>query len=176
MDVTTSRHPSFEDLLSYCTYSANPVGRLVLHLFGYRDESLMKLSDAICSALQLTNFWQDIGVDYSRNRIYLPREDMEKFGVSEDDLANGRVTAEFRNLLDQEITRTQALFIKGRPLIDQVNGRLKLELRATYLGGMAILSKIRKHDFDIYKSRPTITRSDKSKILFQTLFWRQSSI
>ena len=170
MDVTTPRHGAFDDLLAYCRYSAMPVGRLVLHLFGYRDAERQRFSDAICTALQLANFWQDIAVDFSRGRIYLPTEDMERFGVTEDDLADGRITDGFRNLLDLEIGRTEAIFKQGYPLLSRVRGRLKLELRLTYLGGMEILRQIRRNGYDVFRNRPQITARDGLRLLFRT-FW-----
>ena len=160
MDVTTRRHNTFEDLLDYCRYSANPVGRLILHLFGYADETRARQSDAICSALQLANFWQDIAIDFQRGRIYLPREDMHRFGVTEDDLAAGRITDGFCDLLDMEISRTAERFNQGRPLVSSVSGRLKLELRLTWLGGMEILRKIPKAGYDIFQRRPSIKTRD----------------
>lgn len=169
MDVTTPRHETFEDLLSYCRYSANPVGRLILHLFGYRDERRCLLSDAICSALQLTNFWQDVSVDFSRGRIYIPQDDMKRFAVTEEDLAKKRVTPGFCRLLDLEIARTEALFNRGRCLSETVTGRLRLELRAICLGGLRILDKIRHNDFDVFDRRPRITAWDRARLLLLAL-------
>lgn len=172
-DVTTSRHRTFEDLRAYCRCSAVPVGRLVLHLFGYRDENRFRLSDAICTALQLANFWQDIAVDFSRGRIYLPQEDMERFGVTEADLAERRVSASFRALLDCQIDRTTALFREGRSLPDTVAGRLRLELKLTWLGGMEILRKIPEAGHDVFRHRPRITGADTVRLLCRALFaWR----
>ena len=131
LDVTTPRLETFADLLSYCRYSANPVGRLILHLFKYPEHNLGEMSDAICTALQLTNFWQDIAIDFSRDRIYLPEEEMSRFGVGEDDLAEGRVTEGFRALMTSLVDRTRELFDTGSCLPDQVSGRLKYELRLT---------------------------------------------
>ncbi len=168
-DVTTSRHRTFDDLLAYCRRSAVPVGRLVLHLFGYRDADRCRLSDAICTALQLANFWQDIAVDYSRDRIYLPQEDMERFGVTEADLAARRVSASFRSLLDCQIDRTAALFREGRSLPDRVVGRLRLELKLTWLGGMEILRKIPAAGHDVFRHRPRITATDTIRLLYRAL-------
>ena len=115
MDVTTQRHQTYRDLLAYCTFSANPVGRLILHLFGYRGERYARHSDAICSALQLANFWQDIAIDFSCGRIYLPQEDLKRFGVGISDLRDQRVTPQFCELLDHLINRTRDLFLEGYP-------------------------------------------------------------
>ena len=164
-DVTTPRHATFDDLRAYCRYSAVPVGRLVLHLFGYRDTERFTYSDAICSALQLANFWQDIAVDFSRGRIYLPQEDMARFGVTEAHLAGGQVTEGFRDLLNMEIDRTETIFRQGRPLLDCVGGRLKLELHLTYLGGTEILRKIRRNGYDVFRRRPRLTGWDGVRLM-----------
>ena len=169
-DVTTPRHRTFSDLLAYCRYSAVPVGRLVLHLFGYRDADRCRLSDAICTALQLANFWQDISVDFCRGRIYLPQEDMERFGVTEADLAERRVSDSFRSLLDCQIDRTAALFREGRSLPDRVAGRLRIELKLTWLGGMEILRKIPAAGHDVFRHRPRITAADTLRLLCRALF------
>ena len=173
-DVTTSRHQTFDDLLRYCTCSANPVGRLVLHLFDHREERLFLQSDALCSALQLANFWQDVAIDFSRGRIYLPQREMQHFGVSEADLAAGRTTPAFCSLLHSLIERTRVLFEQGRPLLDAVQGRLRLELRLTYLGGLDILSKIEKNNGDIFQHRPTVGKRDLPRLLFKTFFFSLS--
>lgn len=173
-DVTTQRHQTFDDLLHYCTCSANPVGRLVLHLFDHREERLFQQSDALCSALQLTNFWQDIAIDFARGRIYLPQSEMQYFGVSEADMTAGRTTPAFCSLLHSLIERTRVLFHHGRPLLDAVRGRLRLELRLTYLGGLEILSKIEKNNGDIFQHRPTVGKRDLPRLLFKTLFFSLS--
>jgi squalene synthase HpnC len=176
-DVTTPRHGSFGDLLAYCRCSAVPVGRLVLHLFGYRDAERCRLSDAICTALQLANFWQDISVDFGRGRIYLPQEEMERFGVSEADLAQHRVSAGFRDLLGFQIDRTAGLFREGRALPDRVSGRLRLELKLTWLGGMEVLRKIPAAGYDVFQNRPRITASDTVRLLLRALFgWRSAAV
>ncbi len=172
MDVTTHRHQTYRDLLTYCTFSANPVGRLILHLFGYRGERYARHSDAICSALQLANFWQDIAIDFSRGRIYLPQEDLKRFGVGISDLGEQRVTPQFCKLMDYLINRTRDLFLQGSPLLDMVSGRLRFELRLTYLGGMHILKKIRDNNCDIFHRRPTVTKRDLPALLFKTLFFK----
>ena len=174
MDVTTDRHQTYDDLLAYCTFSANPVGRLILHLFGYRGEHYARHSDAICSALQLANFWQDIAIDFSRGRMYLPQEDLKSFGVGISDLRDQRVTPQFCELLDHLIGRTRNLFLEGYPLLDMVSGRLRFELRLTYLGGMHILKKIRDNDCDVFRRRPTVTKRDLPVLLLKTLFFRGS--
>lgn len=159
-DCRQSRYDSWDELLDYCRRSANPVGRLVLHLFGYRDEQRSRCSDAICSALQLTNFWQDIAVDRSKDRIYLPAEARRRHGVSEDDIRSGRVHEGFKELMREMVERTRRLFDEGKPLTHSVSGRLALELRCVWLGGNRILDKIGESGFDVFNERPTLTRSE----------------
>lgn len=169
MDVTHNRHQTLPDLLNYCIYSANPIGRLILHLFGYRQEHLARLSDAICSGLQLANFWQDIGIDHTRNRIYLPLEEMANFGVTEDILAGQTTTPELRKLLAHLCQLTRDLFQQGKPLLNQVHGRLKYELRLTWLGGTTILNKLEAGNFDIFRHRPKIGKRDLPLLLMKTV-------
>ena len=171
MDVAIHRHQTHGDLLAYCAFSANPVGRLILHLFGYRGERYAQHSDALCSALQLVNFWQDIAIDFSRGRIYIPQDDLDRFGIAIADLREQRVTPQFRALMDALITRTYTLFQAGYPLLNAVHGRLRYELRLTYLGGMHILDKIRRNGYDIFRRRPTITKRDLFALAFKTLFF-----
>ena len=168
-DVTTSRHQTFTDLLNYCRYSANPVGRLVLHLFGYQDPGYGIKSDAICTALQLTNFWQDIAIDFSRDRIYLPVQEMVSFGVSEEHLTRELVTSEFRDLMISLINRTRDLYLTGSDLPNLVKGRLKYELRLTWLGGNGILDRIVKADYDIFRCRPKLRKWDMLSFLLKSL-------
>jgi squalene synthase HpnC len=159
-DCRLSRYESWEELLDYCRRSANPVGRLVLHLFGYRDEKRCGWSDAICSALQLTNFWQDVGVDWNKDRIYLPAEARRGHGVSEDDIGSGRVHDGFKELMGEMVDRTRRMFDEGKPLLESVGGRLSLELRCVWLGGNRILNKIEASGFDIFEDRPTLSRAE----------------
>jgi len=166
-DVVVNRHPDFPSLLAYCKCSANPVGRLVLELFGYHDPGLFELSDHICTALQLTNFWQDVAIDFSRDRIYLPLEDMARFNYTLDDLRVGRADRRWQELLTFEITRTRALFERGRGLPEEVQPRLRTQLRLTWLGGTEILSKIQAVSYDIFRRRPSLGRWD-----FLRLYWR----
>jgi squalene synthase HpnC len=174
MDVTTKRHGRFEDLLTYCRYSANPVGRLVLLLFGYRDPEFHTLSDSICTALQLANFWQDVAVDYQKDRIYLPQEDMSKFGCREEDLKDGRHNEAFRNLMRHEIARTRDLFHHGRPLCDQVGRELRFELHLIWNGGMTILDRIESVDYNVFIHRPTLRLTDKITMVTKAAIARYS--
>jgi len=166
-DVVVNRHPDFASLLAYCTCSANPVGRLVLELFGYHDPHLFKLSDSICTALQLTNFWQDVAIDFSRDRIYLPQEDMARFHYTLDDLRAGCSDARWQELLAFEIARTRELFELGRGLPEEVHPRLRTQLRLTWLGGTEILSKIEAVSYDVFRRRPSLSKWD-----FLRLYWR----
>lgn len=173
MDVLRNRHETFEDLLFYCRHSANPVGQLVLYLFGYRDRELHALSDAICTALQLTNFWQDVDVDRAKDRVYLPQADMARFGYSEEDLFSRRYTGAFVRLLRLEAERTWALFEQGRPLLRRVGRDLRFEMRLTWLGGTRILRGIEGCGFDVFSHRPTLNLWDKLSILAQAALGRR---
>jgi phytoene synthase len=166
-DVAVNRHPNFASLLAYCTCSANPVGRLVLELFGHREARLFELSDNICTALQLTNFWQDVAVDIARDRVYLPQEDMARFGYTLEDVRAGRADARWQELLALEIARTRELFERGRPLPEEVRPELRVQLRLTWLGGMAILAKIEGASYDVFRGRPALGKWD-----FLGLYWR----
>jgi phytoene/squalene synthetase len=148
--------------LNYCHYSANPVGRLILTLFGYKDEELYRLSDAVCTGLQLANHWQDVAIDLKKNRIYLPQEDMKKFGVSEESLVEA--TSGFRQLMAFEVERARELFAAGRPLPGKVQGRLRYELRFTWHGGVRILDKIEEACCDVFAHRPVLTKPDWIRI------------
>ena len=173
MDVTQNRHETFEDLLFYCRHSANPVGQLVLYLFGYRDPELHALSDSICTALQLTNFWQDVDVDRAKDRVYLPRVDMARFGYSEQDLFSRTYNGAFVRLLGLEVERTWALFEQGRPLLGRVGRDLRFEMRLTWLGGTRILRRIEGCHFDVFRRRPKLNLWDKVSILAHSaLRWR----
>ncbi len=168
IDVKRSRHPDFEALLDYSRCSANPIGRLMLLLFGYRDETWHRMSDEICTALQLTNFWQDILIDLEKDRLYLPQGEMARFGYSEDDLRAHRYNDAFVAMMTSLAERTQAMFDRGKPLCRAVPGRLGVELRLVWLGGTSILEALRRQKFDIFSRRPTISTSQKVKLLFNS--------
>ena len=160
LDVHTNRHRNLSSLLAYCSCSANPVGRLVLELFGHRNVELVALSDEICTALQLTNFWQDIAIDLERDRVYLPLEDLARFEYSVDDLRAARVDERWRRLLAFELNRTREMFARGRSLAEAVTPGLRLQLRITWLGGMRILDKIEEAEYDVFRRRPSLGRMD----------------
>jgi hydroxysqualene synthase len=171
-DVVKRRYADFTEVLDYCRRSANPVGRLILRLFDYRDERLDQLSDNICTALQLANFWQDVAVDLEKDRVYLPLGDLAEFGVTLDDLLARRCTDAYRRLLKFQVARTRDLFMQGKTLPAQVRGRLALELRLTWHGGMRILELIERQAYDTLSARPKLSSTDKALLLARTLFNR----
>lgn len=166
IDQTTARYATYADLLRYCEYSATPVGRLVLGIYGVHDEEAARLSDATCTALQLANFWQDVRRDFAMGRIYLPQEDMVRFGITEADLAADRGSEAFRRLVEFEVGRTRALFAEGLPLVDRVSGHLRVDLALFSRGGLAILDKIESQGYDTVVRRPSLSRADKGRIFF----------
>jgi phytoene synthase len=161
---------TFEDVLVYCRSSANPVGRTVLALFGYRDEERQARSDDICTALQLTNFWQDVAGDHARGRVYVPQEDLERFRGSREAIEAGRVTPAFRSLLAFEVERTRGLFACGLPLARMVEGRLAREVRLFARGGVAILDRIEASGYDVFARRPTLSRADLARLVLGGLW------
>ncbi len=169
MDVTTSRFATFDDLLGYCTHSANPVGRIVLHLFNNATQRTMMLSDDICTALQLTNFWQDIRGDWQRGRLYLPLEDCKRFDYHEQRLATGQVDEAFQQLMKFQVDRTRQLFDRGRALCGEVTNALRFELKLVWQGGTTILDKIESSEYDVLSHRPVLSRSDKLLMLTRAL-------
>jgi squalene synthase HpnC len=168
-DVTMKRYETYEDVLAYCKNSANPVGRLVLMLFNYRSETMMQLSDNICTALQLTNFWQDVSVDLQKDRVYLPMEDLAEFGYSEQELFDFKFDNRFRNLMAFEVRRTAELFVEGKSLLSMVGKDLSLELKLIWNGGTSILQKIHDQEYDVLKTRPSLSFVDKVGLLFRSL-------
>ncbi len=160
-DQTITRFPTFADLLAYCRYSANPVGHLVLYLGGYRDAERQRLSDFTCTALQLANFWQDVNIDWQKGRIYIPLEDLQRFGVTEKDLAERHFTPQVRDLIRFEVQRAREWFTNGLPLIGQVSPDLALDLELFSRGGQEILNAIEHQDFNVLRSRPAISKPRK---------------
>jgi phytoene synthase len=173
-DITTHRYHTWQEVLDYCRRSANPVGRLVLRIAGYRHEGLDQASDSLCTALQLTNFWQDLGRDWRRGRLYLPAEDWQPCGARETDLESGRLTEAWRRSLVRVTARTRELFMRGRHVCDGVRGRLGLELRLTWLGGMRILDRVQAAGFDVLAHRPTLSSSDVPALAWGAITWRSS--
>ena len=159
-DVVQTRYASFDELLDYCSRSANPVGRIMLALSNQYSPDMLEQSDAICSALQLINFWQDVAIDSKKSRIYIPQEDLAKFNVSEQSIAEGKADHRWRALMQFQVTRARSLMIKGAPLASQVGGRLGWELRFIVHGGLRILEKIEAVNYDIFNRRPTLKKTD----------------
>jgi squalene synthase HpnC len=160
-DQTVTRFETFNNVLAYCRYSANPVGHLVLYLCGYSDAERQQLSDYTCTALQLANFWQDVFVDYGKGRIYLPLEDLRRFGVTGEDIAQRRATPQFLALMKFEVERAREWFARGLPLVKMVNRELAVDLELFSRGGEEILNAIERQGFDVLRARPAISKSRK---------------
>ncbi len=168
-DQTVTRYASMSEVLGYCHYSANPVGRLVLYACGEVSEEKFKWSDATCSALQLANFWQDVRVDFAKGRVYLPQDDMQRFGVSDETIAAGVATPGFRALLRFEVDCARSLFEQGLPLIGKVNRALALDLDLFSRGGLEILRAIERRDYDVLSARPAISKRTKLALALRAL-------
>lgn len=176
-DVAKKRYATYAELLDYSRRSANPIGRLVLHCFEAIEDPASARpprysrpqSDAICSALQFINFWQDVAVDWKKGRVYIPQEDMDRFGVTEDHLARGAADDAWSALMGFECRRSRALLLSGWPLAESLPGRLGLEIRATVHGGCTIVDKIEAAGGDVFRHRPVIRRLDWMKILIRAL-------
>jgi phytoene synthase len=171
-DVGKDRYCDFAELMDYCTRSANPVGRLLLHLFGQTTAENLVRSDAICAALQLINHWQDVGIDAAKGlngRIYLPQEDMAQFGVSNTDVLRRVLSADFSQLLRFQVDRARTLMLSGAPLGWDLPGRIGLEIRAIVAGGLRILDKIEAVDYDVFNRRPTLQIPDWPLIIWRSL-------
>ncbi|MDO8520434.1 MAG: squalene synthase HpnC [Deltaproteobacteria bacterium] len=166
-DVTVSRYQTFEDLLHYCRHSADPVGRIVLHIMGYPAPKFLEYSDHICTALQLTNFWQDVSRDLEKGRVYIPARDLSRFNYSIEELKRKEYNSNFKRLITFEVERTREMFLKGKPLCAKMPGRFGLELRLTWITGCSILDKIQEMKGDVLHHRPALKKRD-----FFFLFWR----
>lgn len=160
-DQTITRFETLQDLLGYCRYSANPVGHLVLYLCGYGDTERQQLSDYTCTALQLANFWQDVHVDFLKGRIYLPLEDLKRFGVTENDIAERRTTAGFLDLMRFEVERARQWFQRGLPLTKMVGRELAIDVELFSRGGQEILNAIERQGFEVLQKRPVISKRRK---------------
>lgn len=170
-DVEKTRYATWDELFDYCRRSANPVGRLVLRLAGVRRNDADLWSDAVCTALQLTNFWQDLAIDWKRGRLYVPAEVWNAAGAAPDDLDRGTMTSAWQRALGECALVTAARFREGRPVCDVLSGRLRYELRATWLGGTRILQKVTDSQFDVFRHRPTLGASDAIVIAWKALTW-----
>jgi squalene synthase HpnC len=160
-DQSVTRFETFADVLAYCRYSANPVGHLVLYLCGYRDAERQQLSDYTCAALQLANFWQDVSVDHAKGRVYLPLEDLRRYAVTEEDLAQNRNTPAFCEMMKFEVERARQWFDRGLPLVKTVNKELAVDLELFSRGGLEILDAIERQGFAVLGRRPVISRTRK---------------
>ena len=171
-DQRVTRYETFDDLLGYCRYSANPVGHLVLYLCGYRDAERQQLSDRTCTALQLANFWQDVSADFAKGRIYLPLEDLRRFGVSEAAIRDEENSAAFRELMKFEVARAREWFAQGLPLIAQVNRQLAVDLDLFSRGGQEILNAIERQEYAVLGRRPASSRSRKLALIARAALGR----
>ena len=169
MDQTSSRYATYEDLEDYCQHSANPVGHLVLYVGGYRDQERQELSDYTCTALQLANFWQDVSRDYAMGRIYIPAEDLERFGCGEEQLDRGISTDAFRELMHFEVDRARELFRRGLELVDTLDGRIKLDVALFNLGGLKVLDAIEHQGYDVLRRRPKVSKATKIWLMLGTM-------
>jgi squalene synthase HpnC len=163
-DQTVTRFDCMEQLLTYCSYSANPVGRLILYACGEQSEERFLLSDRICAGLQLANSWQDVSQDIAKGRVYLPQKDMQRFGVSDETIASGIATPGFRALMRFEVEYARSLFKQGRPLIGMVSRNLALDLDLISHGGLEILRCIERQDYDVLSARPVVTKRAKMRL------------
>src|SRR5712692_2728374 len=170
-DQTMTRYPTYAQLLDYCVYSANPVGRLVLCLCGYRDSERCRLSDATCTALQLANFWQDVTRDLEKGRVYIPLDVMAAHGYRLEDLDQRRFNKNFRELMRELVNRAHMLFLQGLPLVDSVNRRLAVDLDLFSRGGLSLLEKIRAQDYNVLERRPALGKKDRLALLTRAI-WR----
>jgi hydroxysqualene synthase len=170
-DITTHRYETWTRVLDYCRRSANPVGRLVLRIAGYEDARLDRSSDALCTALQLTNFWQDLDRDWQKGRLYVPLDDLEAVQARLQDLDDRRMTEPWRRALARAAARTRLSFEAGRDVCDGVRGRLRHELRFTWLGGMRILDRLERIDYNVFMCRPVLGAGDLPALVARALMW-----
>lgn len=168
-DIAVTRYQDYASLLDYCTRSANPVGRLMLHLFHAASPQNLEQSDAICTGLQLVNFWQDVRLDWHKHRVYLPQEDLRRHGVSDEDLAAARLTPAWRELMAFQVERTRALLHFGAPLARRLPGRIGLELRMVVQGGLRVLERIEAGGYDVFMNRPELGAKDWAIMLWRSI-------
>lgn len=168
-DVVKTRYANFDELADYCRRSANPVGRLLLRLYQADSPDNLRMSDQICTSLQLINFWQDVAIDWQKQRVYLPQADLERFGVSEATLAAGEVTHNFSALMDFEIQRARTMMLHGAPLARRLPGRMGWELRLVVQGGLAVLEKIEANAYDVFNHRPILGKTDWLRLTWRAL-------
>ena len=176
LDLNRKRWETWDDLRYYTRHSADPVGQIVLDLFGYRDSDFFALSDKICTALQLTNHWQDIREDWERGRVYIPQEDLRRYGVSETEIEQRSTANRFRELMTFEVKRARSLFIEGFPLLEKVNAGLRFQLSLYWYGGMAALSAIERINYDVLNRSARLRTRDRMIVAIKTIMrWLQIS-
>lgn len=164
-DITKKRYDNFAELLNYCSNSANPVGRIILELHGIYDNEANKYSDAVCTALQLTNFYQDVSIDIQKDRIYIPQNEMQNYDVDENVFLLSNINRNFKSIMLFQVERTEKLFDDGKKLLPKLSWRLRRQIAWTIKGGEAILSKIKNADYDVLNNRPTLSKKDFIKLL-----------
>jgi squalene synthase HpnC len=167
-DVIKKRYKDFHEVVDYCIWSANTVGRLILELFNIRNDKIYKYSDSVCTALQLTNFYQDLSLDFQKGRIYIPEDEMKSYGVLEKDFELKQNNSSFESLIQYQVERTAKMYLEGRNLIPFLPKRLKFEIGWTILGGEKILEKIKEIDYNVWYNRPTLSRIDYMRLLIKS--------
>ncbi len=172
LDVIKNEFNDLDELLQYCKFSANPIGRLILQLHGIKNEEAYKYSDNICTALQLTNFWQDVSVDLLKNRVYIPLKDLKRFDYTIQDLKSKNFSNNLINLLKYEVEITEAMFFEGKKLLKFLPGKLKIQIKLTILGGLKILDKIKKNNYNVIYKRYTIDKKDVITLLLKSFLWK----
>ena len=173
-DISKKRYQNFAELIHYCRLSANPIGRIILHLYGVHDERSLAQSDGICTALQLINFWQDIAIDWQKDRVYLPQDDLAKFKVSETHLANAQADRAFQQMMSYQCERAFKMLKAGTPLSQKLKGRIGLELRFIILGGQMILQKLDGCHYDVFNQRPILQKKDWLIITKRAIWQKQT--
>jgi phytoene synthase len=168
-DVVKKRYANFAELMDYCRRSADPVGRLLLHLYGVNDRKSQSLADGVCSSLQLINHWQDIAIDWQKGRVYLPQDELARFGIAEAQIAEGRWDAAWAAMMDFQIDRARAMMAAGSPLVHALPGRIGWELRLIIASGFRLLDKLQRVRGDVFRRRPVVTAGDWPKILLHAV-------
>lgn len=171
-DVVKTRYEDFGELADYCRRSANPVGRLLLHLYGAVTPDNLRMSDEICTSLQLINFWQDVAIDHDKQRVYLPLDELTRFGVTEAHIEDGRCDAAWRALMTFQVERARVMMLRGAPLARRLAGRIGWELRLAVLGGLRILERIECARYDVFRHRPTLNSADWARLVWRALDYR----
>ena len=174
LDVTKGRYSSYSELLQYCTFSANPVGRIILQIFNGANSHSCALSDSICTGLQLANFAQDVSVDWRKGRLYLPLDDLGRFGYTEEDIERGTVDRRFREIMKLQVDRARGFILSGSPLVGEAPRAIRFELALTVRGGLAILKSVERTGFDVLRRRPVISVLEKGRIALMAIARRNT--